>query len=105
MKYNYDHRSARHEDTRNYKQEAQDLIKGLSNSQLYTLYEIVVNKLKRSNSETRDKELNAVQAVIEKVYGIDRDRLRSVYQGYKSSMAAEATPASGYNPLLRKKKG
>jgi hypothetical protein len=99
----YDHRSARHEDTRNYAQEAQDLIKGLSDSQLYSLYEIVVNKLKYSNSPTRDNELKAVQTAIKKVRDIDKDRLAGIVRGYRSSMAAEATPASGYNPLNRKK--
>lgn len=99
----YDHRSAQHEDTRNYQKEAQDLIKDLDKSQLYNLYEIVVSKLKHSNSPTRDNELKAVQAAIEKVRDLDKDRLAGVVRGYRSSMAEEATPAAGYNPLLRKK--
>ena len=100
----YDIRKALQEDTRDYKHEAQELIKGLGKAQLYELYEIVINKLKRSNSESRDKELEAVQEAIENVRSIDKDRLYGVWRGYKSSMAEEATPAAGYNPELRKRK-
>lgn len=88
---------------RNFIAEAKDLIKGLKFGQLYDLYEIVSNNLKRSNSSERDKELFAVKQVIEQVKGIDEFRLASIWNGYKSEMAATAKPKDGEKKVNRKK--
>lgn len=88
---------------RNYIAEAKDLIKGLKFGQLYELYQIVSNNLKRSNSAERDKELLAVKSVIESVKGIDEFRLASIWNGYKSEMAATAKPKDGAKKADRKR--
>ena len=88
---------------RNYIAEAKDLIKGLKPGQLYDLYQIVSNNLKRSNSAERDNELLAVKQVIENVKGIDEFRLDSIWNGYKSEMAATAKPKDGAKKPSRKK--
>ena len=46
-----------YEDIRDYDSEARNLIRPLSSNQCYDLYDIVLRKLKMSNSPTRDKEL------------------------------------------------
>ncbi len=92
-----------YEDTRDYTREAYELIKGLSDNQCYYLYEIVLKKLKMSNSETRDKELKAVKHVIEKKTTIDIYRLRSIRDGYKSEMAQNARAKDGNARVSRKK--
>lgn len=88
---------------RNFTAEAKDLIRGLKMCQLYELYEIVSTNLKRSNSEERDKELLAVKQVIEQVKEIDEFRLASIWNGYKSEMAATAKPKDGARKPNRKK--
>ena len=92
-----------YEDTRDYNQEANELIKKLSDNQCYELYDIVLKKLKKSNSETRDKELKAVKHVIEKKKTIDIYRLRSIRDGYKSEMAQNARAKDGNARVSRKK--
>jgi len=92
-----------YEDTRDYNHEAQELIKKLSDNQCYELYDIVLKKLKKSNSETRDKELKAVKHVIEKKRTIDIYRLRSIRDGYKSEMAQNARAKDGNARVSRKK--
>ena len=92
-----------YEDTRNYNQEANELTKKLSPNQCYELYDIVLKKLKRSNSETRDKELSAVKESIERKKNIDIYRLRSIKNGYKSEMAQTARAKDGQARVSRKK--
>jgi len=99
----YDIRKAVYVDDRNYKLEAENMVRPLGNSQLYELYEIVVNKLKRSQSDTRDKELNAVKKAIEGTRAIDKERLKRIYEGYRSSMAADARPQDGFTKPAKKK--
>lgn len=91
------------QDFRNYDKEARDMISELRGNELYRMYEIVVNQLQRSNSETRDKELNAVKKAIETVPGIDKARLLQMIKGYKSSMAHTARAKDGNTRPNRKK--
>jgi|SRR6056300_1610894 len=77
-------------DYRNYDKEARDMIKSLTDTELYRLYEIVVDQQKQRVSETRSKELVAVQRAIEKAPSIEMTRLRSISNGYKSEMARAA---------------
>ena len=83
-------RRAYHIDDRNYDKEARDLIKNLSDQELYKLYEIVLGQKQRRNSRERDNELFAVQKAIETKKGVDYARLKNLQHGYKSSMAQEA---------------
>ena len=99
----YNTRNAVHVDDRNYKLEAENMIRPLGFSQLYQLYQIVVEKLKRSQSETRDKELEAVKKAIECTRAIDKERLKRLYEGYRSSMAAGARPQDGFTKPAKKK--
>tara|TARA_R110000796_G_scaffold17402_2_gene53595 strand:+ start:221 stop:523 length:303 start_codon:yes stop_codon:yes gene_type:complete len=91
----YDKRKAVHVDDRNYRLEADNMIRPLGFGELYKLYEIVVAKLKQAQSETRDKELEAVKKAIESTKSIDHERLKILYRGYRSSMAANAHPRDG----------
>lgn len=88
---------------RDFATEARNLIRGLRGSDLYHLYEIVIERLKRSNNETRDCELNAVKTEIERDRTLDESRLTSIKRGYKSEMAANAKPADGYTAPAKKK--
>ena len=90
-------------DDRNYALEAKDLVKQLRGNQLYDMYEIVSNQLKKSNSKTRDNELNAVKSEIEKTRGVDEFRLKRIWDGYKSNMAQTANPKDGNARVVKKK--
>jgi len=83
-------RRAQHIDYRNYDKEAREMLRGLSDNDLYKLYDIVLKQKQKSNSEERDKELFAVQKAIEKTQNIDKYRLLHLSRGYKSSMAQDA---------------
>jgi|TARA_Y100000385_G_scaffold290146_1_gene362062 hypothetical protein len=91
------------EDVRDYDSEARNLIRPLSNNQCYDLYDIVLKKIKMSNSVRRDKELNAVKKAIENLSNIDRYRLKAIMTGYKGSMAQDARPKDGQTDVNRKK--
>jgi len=91
------------QDDRNYDLEAKNLIRDLHGNDLYNMYEIVSNQLKRANSATRDKELNAVKNAIEKRQGIDHFRLKRIWDGYRSSMAQTANPKDGNARVVKKK--
>ena len=101
MSRNYRYEEA--QDDRNYDLEAKNLIRDLWGNDLYNMYEIVSNQLKRSNSPTRDKELNAVKRAIEKTRNIDGSRLKRIWNGYKSDMARTANPKDGNARVVRKK--
>lgn len=88
---------------RNYGKEASELVSQLKGSQLYEMYEIVSNQLKKYNSKDRDNELNAVKSAIEKTRGVDEFRLDRIWNGYRSSMAANAKPSDGYTKPAKKK--
>ena len=91
------------EDSRNYNEEARNLIKGLGTQRQYELYDIVLKKQKYSNSSTRDLELAAVARAIESTRGIDTWRLTKIKTGFKSEMAATARPKDGYTKPNKKK--
>ena len=91
------------EDVRDYDSEARNLIRPLSNSQCYDLYDIVLKKIKMSNSDRRDKELSAVKKAIENRNNIDKYRLKAVMNGYKGSMAQDARPKDGQTDVNRKR--
>jgi len=91
------------QDDRNYDLEAKNLIRDLHGNDLYNMYEIVSNQLKRANSATRDKELNAVKNAIEKRQGIDHFRLKRIWDGYRSSMAQTANAKDGNARVVKKK--
>jgi len=99
----YDRRKAVHLDDRNYALEAKTMVNKLGMGELYKLYKIVIDKLQQSQSETRDKELQAVKRAIENMRGIDQERLKTMYRGYRSSMAANAHPRDGFTKPARKK--
>lgn len=97
------YRHKEYEDTRNYNQEARELIKGLSAVQLYDLYDIVLKKLKLACSDTRQKELEAVSAAILATSGLDKSTLHRLKNGYRGEMAQDAKPKDGYSKPNRKK--
>ncbi|HIG58236.1 MAG TPA: hypothetical protein EYQ21_02380 [Flavobacteriales bacterium] len=99
----HDHRSSTHVDQRNYAAEAKMLLKEVSGNQLYALYEIVVNKLKRHQNETRQKELEAVKHAIETAPQIDISRLSKIVNGFRSEMAKGATPRDSNGKINHKK--
>tara|TARA_R100000541_G_scaffold58105_3_gene68964 strand:- start:1716 stop:2012 length:297 start_codon:yes stop_codon:yes gene_type:complete len=91
------------EDIRDYDSEARNLIRPLSNAECYNLYDIVLRKLKMSNSDSRDKELKAVKKAIESVSYIDKYRLKSIQTGFRGNMAQNARPKDGQTDVNRKK--
>ena len=91
------------EDSRNYNEEARNLIRTLGFERQYELYDIVLKKQKWSNSSTRDLELAAVARAIESTRGIDTCRLTKIKTGFKSEMAATARPKDGYTKPAKKK--
>jgi len=90
-------------DARDYGAEARNLIRPLSDSQCYNLYDIVLKKLKMSNSETRDNELKAVKNAIDNRRHIDSYRLRSIETGFKSDMAQNGRPKDGQTKINNRK--
>ena len=91
------------EDNRKYDEEANNLIRTLSDERKYELYDIVLKKQKWSNSSTRDLELVAVAKAIEGTRGIDTHRLTKIKTGFKSEMAATARPKDGFTKPAKKK--
>lgn len=91
------------QDFRNYEKEAEQLISGLSKNQIYELYEIVVQKQKSRQTDTRRKELEAVERVIESKRNLDEGRLRRIKHGYRSQMANDARAKDGNTRPNRKK--
>lgn len=105
MNYNRPSRPARstYVDYRNYDAEATELLKEVKGNQIYTLYEIVTNQLKRSSSDTKRKELEAVKKAIETSKNVDEGRLAHIVRGYSTSMAADANARDGNTTVQRKK--
>jgi len=87
-------RRAKHVDNRNYMKEAQDLVKGLSQTDLHRLYEIVINELQKSASEERLKELYAVQTVIKNHPRVEGGVIKRLDTGY-GEMASTARAKDG----------
>ena len=92
-----------YEDTRDYKGEAKNLINGLSTNQLSELYEIVLGKLKKACSDTRQCELEAVRDAIEGTKSASHHTLNRIKNGYRGQMAAGAKAKDGSTKPNRKK--
>lgn len=92
-----------YEDTRNYDAEAIGMVRPLSDGQCYSLYDIVLRKLKMSNSPSRDKELQSVKMAIKARRDLDYYRLRSIESGFRGNMAQDARPKDGQTDVNRKK--
>jgi len=92
-----------YEDFRNYDKEAKEMIKGLASNQLYDLFEIVIQKQKSSCTDTRRKELAAVESAIASHPRLDRYRLDRIKNGYRSQMANDARATDGNTRPNRKK--
>ena len=75
MNYNNNHNKSKNVDSRNYDAEAKNLLKEVKGNQIYSLYEIVTNQLKRSASDERRRELEAVKKAIQNTPNIDMARL------------------------------
>ena len=103
MNYNNNHNKSKNVDSRNYYAEAKNLLKEVKGNQIYSLYEIVTNQLKRSASDERRRELEAVKKAIQNTPNIDMARLSKVTRGYGSSMAADARAVDGNTKIQRKK--
>ncbi len=98
---NYDRRAV-HIDDRNYLKEARELIKPLDAGQIYELYEVVLNKLQRYQTETRQRELEAVKKAIEQTKGLDASRIHKIRKGY-GEMAQNARAKDGNTQKWKKK--
>jgi hypothetical protein len=95
-------RKSKHVDNRNYSKEAYELTKNLTKNQLHSLYEIVVNELKRSASEERLKELHSVQNAIRKNPKVEGGVLKKLETGY-GEMASNARAKDGNTIKYQKK--
>ena len=82
-------------DTRDYNQEATNMVRPLVEHELYELYGIVIKKLGQAQSIERDKELKAVKLAIENIRGINTHKLNFMVNGYKSDMARMGKPRDG----------
>ena len=89
-------------DQRNYMREAEQLVKNLSTSDLYRLFEIVMEEQTRFCKPERRKELEAVQEVIKKHPMIEKGRIAKMERG-PSEMAKDARAKDG-NTIKWKKK-
>ena len=98
---NYDRRAV-HIDDSNYLKEARELIKPLDAGQIYELYEVVLNKLQRYQTETRQRELEAVKKAIEQTKGLDSSRIHKIRKGY-GEMAQNARAKDGNTQKWKKK--
>jgi len=88
---------------RNFDKEATDLLKGLSEKQLYQLFEIVVTEMKHQCSEERTMELVAVRKAIRKSPLVEGYRFERIINGYQSEMARTGKPKDGqFTPHKRK---
>jgi hypothetical protein len=97
----YDRKTV-HIDDRNYLKEANELIKGLTTNQTYELYEVVLNKLQRYQSDVRQRELEAVKKAIEQRKGLDQSRIYKMKKGY-GEMASSAKAKDGNTQKWKKK--
>ena len=88
---------------RNFDKEAFELLKGLSERQLYQLFEIVHNEMKRACTEERTKELQAVKKAIRKAPNVQSYRFERIINGYQSEMARTGRPKDGQFVPYKKK--
>lgn len=88
---------------RNFDKEAKELLVGLTERQLYKLFEITHNELKRPCSEERISELKAVQKAIRSTKGVEAYRFDKIVNGYQSEMARTGRPKDGaFKPYKKK---
>ena len=88
---------------RNFDKEATDLLKGLSEKQLYQLFEIVIKEQRHHCSEERRMELSAVKKAIRKSPLVEGYRFERIINGYQSAMARDGNPKDGqYTPIKKK---
>ena len=66
------------------------------------MYEVVLNKLQRYQSETRQRELEAVKKAIEQTKGLDASRIHKIRKGY-GEMAQNANAKDGNTQKWKKK--
>jgi hypothetical protein len=78
-------------------------LKGLSEKQLYQLFEIVVTEQRHNCSEERTMELVAVRKAIRKSPLVEGYRFERIINGYQSEMAKNGNPKDGqFTPHKRK---
>tara|TARA_B110000285_G_scaffold95556_1_gene108985 strand:- start:230 stop:547 length:318 start_codon:yes stop_codon:yes gene_type:complete len=92
-----------HDVNRNFDKEATELLVGLSERQLYDLFQIAHSQSQKSCSEERGKELSAVKKAIRQSKGIQKYRLERIMNGYGSEMARTGNPKDGQFTPHRKK--
>ena len=87
---------------RNYDKEARELLQGLTEKQLYQLFEIVHKEMRRHCSDDRSKELVAVKKAIRQSSLVDTYRIDRLLNGYKSEMAQTGKAKDGQKRPWRK---
>tara|TARA_E500000178_G_C17029047_1_gene759557 strand:- start:3742 stop:4065 length:324 start_codon:yes stop_codon:yes gene_type:complete len=88
---------------RNFDKEARALLSGLSEMQLYKLFEIVHTEMKRPCTDERTLELQAVKKAIRSTPGVQPYRFDRIINGYQSEMARTGRPKDGQFIPYKKK--
>lgn len=88
---------------RNFDKEAFELLKGLSERQLYQLFEIVHNEMRKPCTDERTSELQAVKKAIRRAPGVQGYRFERIINGYQSEMARTGRPKDGQFTPYKKK--
>ena len=88
---------------RNSDKEANALLVGLTDRQLYNLFEIVHTEMKRPCTDERDLELKAVKKAIRSRPGLQPYRFDRIINGYQSEMARTGRPKDGQFTPYKKK--
>ena len=88
---------------RNFDKEAKVLLVGLTERQLYKLFEIVHEEMKRPCTEERNLELQAVKKALRQSPGVQPYRFDRIINGYQSEMARTGRPKdSQFTPYKKK---
>lgn len=88
---------------RNFDKEAKALLSGLTERQLYKLFEIVHEEMKRPCTDERQLELQAVKKAIRSTPGVQPYRFDRILNGYQSEMARTGRPKDGQFTPYKKK--
>ena len=88
---------------RNFDKEARALLSGLTERQLYSLFEIVHTEMKRPCTDERTLELQAVKKAIRSTPGVQPYRFDRILNGYQSEMARTGNPKDGQFKPIKKK--
>lgn len=91
------------QDFRNYDQEAKELIRRLTKGQQYELLEVVIQQQQLRCSDTRRKELVAVETAIKNNRELDFYRVKRIVEGPKTEMSRTALAKDGQTTVNRKK--